>query len=169
MPLNNIESSKLTQAYDRMLERVKESLKRAEPKLQEAVDLAREKAIELEELTVEEAEKVGNYLKRDVMDIANYLASDEVDDIKSWFRFDVDLIETQLFDLLFSVADKTRLDRLNFEDELKRGNEYHTGEITGPGSLVCMDCAEQINFIKTGHIPPCPKCHGTIYSRQSPD
>jgi hypothetical protein len=169
MPLNNIESSRLTQAYDRMLARVKDTLKHAEPKLHEAIDLAREKAIELEELTIEEAQDVANYLRRDMMAAGKYLASDEVEDLKSWFRFDVQLIETQLLDLLFSVADKTRLDRLNFEDELQRGNEYHTGEITGPGTLVCDACGEQINFNKTGHIPPCPKCHGTIYSRYSPD
>jgi len=169
MPLNNIESSKLTQAYDRMLERVKKSLRQTEPKLHEAIDLAREKAVELKELTIEEAEDVGNYLRRDVMDVANYLASDEAEDLKSWFRFDVNLIETQLLDLLFSVADKTRLDRLYFEEEVRKGNEYHTGEITGPGSLVCAACGEQIHFNKTGHIPPCPKCHETIYSRHSPD
>ena len=39
MPLNNIESSKLTQAYDRMLERVKKSLRQTEPKLHEAMTL----------------------------------------------------------------------------------------------------------------------------------
>ncbi len=169
MPLKNIESSKLTQAYDRMMGRVKESLKHTGPKLQEAIDSAREKAVELGELTAEEAQDIGNYLRRDITDIANYMSSDEAEDLKSWFRFDVNLIETQLLDLLFSVADKTRLDRLNFEDEVQRGNEYHTGEITGPGTLVCDACGEKIHFNKTGHIPPCPKCHATIYSRQSPD
>lgn len=169
MPLNNIESSKLTQAYDRMLDRVKKSLKQAEPKLHEAIDLAREKAVELGELTIEEAEDIGNYLRRDVINVANYLAGDEIEDLKSWFRFDINLIEMQLLDLLFSVADKTRLDRLCFEEEVQKGNEYHTGEITGPGGLICVACGEQINFNKTGHIPPCPKCHGTIYSHQSLD
>lgn len=169
MPLKNIESSKLTQAYDHMLARVKETLDKTGPGLQQAIDLAREKAVELEELTVEEAEKVAGYLRRDMLDAANYLASDKAEDLKSWFRFDVGLIETQLLDLLFSVADKTRLDRLNFEDELQRGNEYHTGEITGPGSLVCASCGEHINFNQTGHIPPCPKCHATVYSRFTQD
>jgi hypothetical protein len=152
-----------------MLGRVKETLDKAGPGLQEAVDLAREKAIELEELTKEEAEKVANYLTRDMVDVAHYLASDEAEDLKNWFRFDMDRIEAQLLDLLFSVADKTRLDRLNFEDELLRGNEYHTGEVTGPGSLVCVACGEQINFDRTGHIPPCPKCHATVYSRHTQD
>jgi len=169
MPLNNIESSKLTQAYDRMLARVKKSLEQAEPKLQEAISQAKEKALELGELTAEETEKVAGYLQRDIVDAAKYLAGDNADDLKSWFQFDVELIETQLLDLIFSVADKTRLDRLNFEDELLRGNEYHTGEITGAGTLLCASCGEQLHFNMTGHIPPCPKCHATIFSRQSAD
>jgi predicted PP-loop superfamily ATPase len=122
-------------AYERMLERVKDFTAEARdevaPKLQDGLDAAREKATELGELSREEAEKIGNYLKRDVYDAAKYLVSEKTDDLKDWFRFDVQLIEDRLAESFALLVDKTSV-------ELQK---------------------------KTGHIPPCPKCHATLYQR----
>ena len=43
---------------------------------------------------------------------------------------------------------------------------YHTGEITGPGTLVCDNCGEELHFHKPSRIPPCPKCKGTSFHRK---
>ncbi|MCK5669240.1 MAG: hypothetical protein KAI15_09155, partial [Gammaproteobacteria bacterium] len=40
-----------------------------------------------------------------------------------------------------------------------------TGEIAGFGTLVCDECGEKLHFHKSGHIPPCPKCHKTSFHR----
>ncbi|MEE9491971.1 MAG: hypothetical protein V3W04_01145, partial [Gammaproteobacteria bacterium] len=45
-------------------------------------------------------------------------------------------------------------------------NTYHTGEVTGPGTLHCAECEEILTFHQPGKIPQCPKCHSTTYHRK---
>lgn len=164
------DNDKLIHGYNRMMERVRAALEKVEhetpPRLRQAIEYAKEKAVELEELTLEEAERIGDYLRRDMEDAAEYLASEEVEDLKAWFRFDVERIEEQLLEMFLSVADRARLDMLDLEEKLEEAQEYHTGEITGPGTLVCINCGEVLHFHKTSHIPPCPKCHESKFSRE---
>ena len=170
MTKQHSEDDKLIHGYNRMMERVKTVFEKVEhetpPRLRKAIDYAKEKAVELEELTLEEAEKIGNYLRRDVEDAAEYLAGEKTEELKAWFRFDVARIEDQLLELFLSVADRTRLDMLDLEEQLVEASEYHSGEITGPGSLVCINCGLVQHFHKTSHIPPCSKCHETAFVRE---
>lgn len=166
---------KLTHAYDRMVERVKlrlDDVSKAEKKavaaLKHNVEHATEKAIELGELSRDEAEKVAGYLRRDLEDAGHYLASGD-ENLGSWLRFDVQLVEARLLDWFQAAVDNSRLELLDFEETLERASHYYTGEITGPGTLACDNCGEVLHFHATGHIPPCPKCRGTIYGRMSED
>ncbi len=162
---------KLVQAYNQMMERVKHALEEAEekarPTLEHAISAAREKAVTLGEITREEAEKVGDYLKRDMEEIGEYL-QDTGSELSSWFHIDMELIEARILELVASVADKTRVELAELADRAREASTYHTGEITGPGSLECTQCGEVIHFAKTGHIPPCPKCHASSYRRAMP-
>lgn len=162
-------NQKLVEAYNTMMLRVSETLARATheagPKLRQAIEAAEEQAEALGELTREEALKIGDYLRRDLQDAGEYLAGPEDEELASWLRFDTLLIETKLLDMFLSAADQAKLDMLDFEEQLIESTQYHTGEITGPGTLVCDNCGELLHFHETGHIPPCPKCHGTIHNR----
>jgi len=156
-------------AYDLMLERVKaflaETGKETQPYLQRATDYAKEKAVELGELTREEAEDIAEYLRRDVHDAATYLG-EHGDELKDWLRLDLLLIENELLDMFSQVVDKTRLElhQLAIQSEVQG---WHTGQITGIGTLECTQCGEHLHFHKTGRIPPCPKCAGTEFTRIS--
>ncbi len=165
------EDEKLIHGYNRMLERVRgflESVKdQNTPRFRQAVEHARDKAVELEELTLEEAQKIADYVRRDIEDAANYLSGEEVQELKDWLRFDIQLIEEQLAELFFSVADRTTVEILALERQLQQTVRYRTGEITGPGTLVCVSCGELLHFHKTSRIPPCPKCHHTVFKRWS--
>ena len=162
-------TEKLVEAYNVMMLRVSETLSNATraagPKLRHAIAAAEEKAVELGELTREEALKIGGYLRRDLRDAGEYLASPGGEELADWLRFDINQIEHELFDKLLSVADQAKLDMLNFEEQLIEASTYRCGEITGPGTLACAECGEVLHFHATGHIPPCPKCHGSSYSR----
>lgn len=161
---------RLVHAYDRMLEHVKaigeRAGKQARPALRHLVDAAEAKMIELNELTREEAEKIGAYIKRDIEDAATYLNRPENRELVDWFKFDLRLIEERLLDLFTGVADQTRLELLALEQQARRATEYHTGEVTGIGTLYCTACGEALHFHATGHIPPCPRCRGTTFKRQ---
>lgn len=43
--------------------------------------------------------------------------------------------------------------------------EYRTGEVTSAGTLTCVDCGGTLRFVKTGTVPPCPRCPGTTYRK----
>lgn len=167
---NTDTKEKLTHAYNYMMEHVKQAIdtteKEAGPVLHALLDMAKDKAVALEHVTREEAEKIGGYLKRDIEDAAEYMASPEAEELAAWFKFDVSLIEDRILEAFTSVADKTKLEMMAFEEGLIRTSEYHTGEITGIGTLYCKNCNQHIHFHKTSHIPPCPKCHETVFTRQ---
>jgi len=162
-------NEKLVHAYNTMMERVKHAIEEAgeetRPKVAELVSKAQKKAIELGEVTGEEAIKIGDYLKRDLDAAADYLASEETQELIDWLKFDIELIEDRLLEAFLSVADQTKVELLALEARAAHADDYHTGEITGPGTLACTTCGKQINFHKIGHIPPCPKCHATVYKR----
>lgn len=156
-------------AYDRMLERVRAFMDEAEeeftPKIQYAIDSAKEKASELGELTREEAEKIGNYLQRDLKDAADYLAG-EGEELGDWLRFDVELVEDRLAELLGQVVDTTKIELQQLAERAKQENIWNTGEITGPGTLTCINCGHTISVHSTHEIPECPKCKGTMFQRR---
>jgi len=160
---------RLIHAYNRMMERLKNAMEHIEhearPVLDHFITAAQQKAVELGELSREEAVKVATYLKRDMEEVKDYLTGPEARELSDWFKFDIGLVEDRVLELFSSVADKTKLELLELERRASRAGEYHTGEITGVGTLVCSQCGEALHFHATGHIPPCPKCHATTFAR----
>jgi NADH pyrophosphatase NudC (nudix superfamily) len=167
MEQDNLEK-KLVAAYDKMMERVHDLLDDAEeqalPALQRNLDHAKKRAIELRELTAEEAEKVAGYVKRDLHEAAEYLEKTGKE-LSSWFSFDMQLVEERMLDFFARAADKTRLELNRLASQARRAQEYHTGEIASIGTLICSDCGCEMHFKKTSRIPPCPKCHKTVFKR----
>jgi hypothetical protein len=161
---------KWLQAYDDMMVRVKTAYEEAEestlPALQRFIHKARDTAVELEELSKEEAEKIAYYLQRDLQDAGKHLA-ESGHELGDWLRFDIDLIEDRLMAVLSLVADRTRLEMLQFEHDIEEGPAWNSGEITGPGTLVCDSCDAVIRFHATGQIPDCPNCGHTVFHRKS--
>ena len=170
MKSNNEEKTpldRLADGYDRMLERVDSGMHEVEEssgRFREMLGHAREKAVELEELSREEAEKISDYLARDVHDAAHYLA-ETGEELRQWFHFDVELIEARLLEAFHSVADKTRVELEQWSEQAREAARYQTGEVTGPGTLVCTACGKVLQFRKTGYIPPCPACSETLFLR----
>ena len=162
------ENDRLTHAYDRMMERVRHFMEvtegKALPKLERAIDQARTAATELGEITREEAETIGGYIKRDIRDLAGYL-NETGAEFRTWLNIDLELVEAKLLELIASVADKTRIELSDLASRAQEAAYWHTGEITGPGTLACTSCGERLHFHQTGHIPPCPKCHASRFRR----
>ncbi len=154
------------EAYELMLERAGERFHQLEdktgPQMRKLIEEARDKAVELGELSREEADKLADYLWRDLQDAARYL-SETGEDFRTWLGFETSLIGDRLKELFSTAADKTTVELIELEEA---ASIYHTGEITGPGTLVCTKCGEKLHFKKPGHIPPCPKCHATEFVRE---
>lgn len=157
-------------AYDDMMARVKTAIEEAEestlPALQHFIHNARDTAVELGELTREEAEKIAWFLQRDMHDAGKHLA-ETGHELGDWLRFDIHQIEDRLLEVLSMVADHTRLEMLKFQHDIEEGPEWNTGEVTGPGTLVCASCNAVIHFHATGYIPECPECGHTVFHRKT--
>lgn len=163
-------SEKLSKAYDEFLHTAKgfieETEKKAQPAIKEAVEKTKEKMAEVTELTGEEIEKISDYVMRDLHSAADYIAFGERE-LGDWLRLDALYIEDRLLDAFSKMVDYTKAAMNEFENEAFLAAEWHTGQITSVGSLVCEKCGEVLHFQKTGHVPPCPKCHHTVFVRES--
>jgi rubrerythrin len=161
-------SEHLTQAYDHMLQRVEETLGSAMEHsgniLSLALDNARDKAVELGELTREEADKVREFISADLYDAGRYLAIEERE-VTDWLRLNLLLVEKDMLHRFTNLAQAARLELKHLGKTRQRLDEWHTGEVTTIGTLRCRQCGEIIHFERTGRIPPCPKCHATVFER----
>ncbi|MDH3453332.1 MAG: zinc ribbon-containing protein [Gammaproteobacteria bacterium] len=161
----------LGQAYEMVLEKSLEGAqrleKRAGQRLHDMIDAVHEEVAAMSKLSREQVPKIAEYLKRDLADAAHFL-SETGKDLQDWWGFESVLLEEQLRDNFKRAADQTTLElqELNQKAQLA---EYRTGEITGPGSLLCDACDEVLHFHKPGRIPPCPKCRGSRYHRRPID
>lgn len=164
----------LVRAYEAMLQRAQDGIREAEevtPKLREMLDHARDTMVELGELSREEAHRISDYIQRDIEDAATYIV-ETGDDLRAWWRFDLELIEQRILDAFSSVADQTSLQLAGWADRARRTTLYQAGQITGPGTLVCDRCDAETHFTRTGRIPACADCGGLEFRRgpaQSPE
>ena len=166
-PKGDSPADHLVDAYEKMLEQTRNGIDQAQdatPMLRRFIDRARDQMVEFGELTREEAEKISGYVERDIADAATYIA-ETGEDLKSWWRFDLDLIEKRLLDTFTSVADQTNLQLSQLAEQARRASLYQAGQITGPGTLICDNCEAETHFTRTGRIPACTDCGGLVFRR----
>ncbi len=166
-PKINIEQAadKLVQGYNTMMDKLSEWTEKADettgPMIINGVKEAEEFLTELKQWSVEEIDLISLYVKRDLQDAAVKMEKDNKSFL-DWLEFDKQLIEEKVLAVFASMADQTRLEL----DHLKEtASEWHTGEITGIGVLVCQNCGKELHFNKPGRIPPCPSCKHTVFKR----
>ncbi len=162
------DQNRLLRGYEQMLRRLREMMDQPDaltrPRLTEALETAQAEAVEGGNLTDEEAGRIGAYLRRDLEEAASYAAEPE-QDVAGWLRMDLRLIEEWLWDLFASVADQTKLELMQFQQQIAPPAIYRAGEISGPGALRCTHCGHLLELKTTSHLPPCPACLRTKYQR----
>lgn len=158
----------LGEAYNNMYEHVAANIHKITdktgPVLHDLIDEAREKGNELDDLTEEEIKNISVWLKRDLDEALNYLAETEYA-VRDWLGFETSLIKNTVIRMMLESADKTTVELLRMKENSHKPFDYHTGEMTGFGTLICDECGEKLHFHQPGHIPPCPKCHKTSFHR----
>jgi len=135
-------------------------------KLHFLTDKAKEQAYELGEFSREEVDKVSDYLQRDIQDAAEYL-SNEGKELHDWLKFDTELVEDRLLDLLSSAINTTTIELDELSQQAQQENLWYTDETTGPGSFACDQCGHQIQILNIQELPACPDCGGNIFKRVS--
>ena len=167
----NSTASNWEKTYYSLLERLRTSLNSAEKKTLEALHYDLEQAIELEaaaeEMTREEVSLLAAYLQRDLQDLSAYIRETRKG-VGEWLKFDAELLEQRLMDLLLEVADRTTLEQQEIARELaQRDIEYDAGTHVLSGTFVCNACAAVYVHVKPAMLVECIECGGRSFQRRS--
>ncbi|MBR9882337.1 zinc ribbon-containing protein [Marinobacterium lacunae] len=158
------------EAYDRILDRLRERLDKAGTYswdyLQEQIEEAAEIELAAEEMTRDEMDLLKAYIRRDLGQMGYYMHETGAG-IAAWLHFDLDILERKVVDRLLDLADRTRIDIELLREQLAHGeNEYIAGEITAPGTLKCQVCGTPQVLTQTSAIQPC-SCGSVVFARLS--
>lgn len=163
-------SNQALKAYDRMLERVETRLAETEERtldtLRREIDDAVEFETELERLTRDEASLLAAYLRRDLEHLVTFVEGTG-EGLREWLQLDLSLLEHKLADMLFSIADKTRLDTLELDQKLHNEDvtHYMTGEVATAGMFRCLNCGHMKCLTATSQLAPCEACESHYFER----
>jgi putative protein kinase ArgK-like GTPase of G3E family len=145
--------------YEKLAARTAELLEEGKKTLDEALKKAKDELTKAGNFTNEQADKVAEWVRRDVRQGAQK-ASDAVRSAIDPQRMAAGAqsifarILTSTADTLNDLAKKT-------EQTL----EFKTGEVTNAGTLTCKGCGAEMHMKKPARIPPCPKCHQTVFRK----
>ncbi|MCK5697468.1 MAG: zinc ribbon-containing protein [Gammaproteobacteria bacterium] len=164
---NNLEdgTDQLVDGYNTLVDKLSEWTEKADenagPMMINGLKESEEFLMGLQRWSQEEIDLISRYVKRDLQDVARKM-EDENKKFHDWLELDMSLIEEKLLAVFANMADQTRLELEHLEDI---ANEWHTGEVTSIGTLVCKKCGKELHYHKAGRIPPCPRCSHTHFKR----
>ncbi|MBY4676221.1 zinc ribbon-containing protein [Marinobacterium arenosum] len=163
--------SRFTQAYDRVLKRLRDNLDNAEEKSWEFLQDQIEEAVEIEqkaaEMSRDELDLLSAYVKRDLRQLGRYthLAGKG---LAEFLDFDLGYLEDRVKSLFLDLADRTRIEQEILRERLDHDDEqYIAGELATVGTLECLNCGSRHRLLKTVVIEPCQKCGGNYFKRVS--
>lgn len=145
--------------YEKLAARTAELLEEGKKTLDEALKKAKEEFARAGDFHSEQLEKMATYVRRDVTENAGR-ASEAVKKAVNPQRVAAGAqsvfarILTSAADTLSGLAEKT-----------EKNLEFKTGEVTSPGTLTCKNCGADMHLKGTSRIPPCPKCHKTLFRK----
>ena len=153
----------LTDLYERMAKLVREHIERAgsvtEETLERALQESQELAAKLKLNYGDDVAKVAEFIKRDWYEAVRITRD------QTRRSFDLERLQVGLLGLLSRFAETAGSQLEAFAKRLSERLTYKTGEIAGAGTLECQQCRQILNFDKATRIPPCPRCHSTIFRR----
>ena len=148
--------------YEKLATRTADLLESGRKNLDEALKKAGEELAAASNFSREQAEKIGGYVRRDLTQFAA-----QADKAKVAVKQAADPqrvaagMQSTLSRILHSAAETLSDLAVKTEKQL----EHRTGEVTSPGTLTCRGCGAEMHFTATVRIPPCPKCHQTLFRK----
>jgi len=148
--------------YEKLAARTAELLESGRRSLDEALKKAGDELTAAGEFSREQAEKIGGYVRRDLASLAGQAekARDAVKKAADPARVAAGA-QSVLARILKGAAETLGELAARTEKQL----EHRTGEVTSPGTLTCTSCGAEMRFTATVRIPPCPKCHQTLFRK----
>lgn len=145
--------------YEKLASRTADLLEEGRKTFDEALKKAKDELSSAGEFSREQADKLGEYVRRDLKENADK-AKEAV--IKAVEPQRVAAGVQSVFTRILTTAAETLTE---LAERSEKSLEFKTGEITSPGTLTCKECDAEMHMKKTTRIPPCPKCHKTIFRK----
>jgi len=145
--------------YEKLAERTAELLEEGRKTLDEALKKAKEELSKAGEFTSEQADRVAEWVRRDVREGAGK-ATEAVRKAVEPQRVAAGA-QSLLARILTGTADALS----DLAKKAEQSVEFKTGEVTSAGTLTCKDCGAEMHMKQTARIPPCPKCHKTVFRK----
>jgi Zn finger protein HypA/HybF involved in hydrogenase expression len=145
--------------YEKLASRTADLLEEGKKTFDEALKKAKEELSTAGDFSREQADKLGEYVRRDLKENADkakkaVIKAVEPQRVVAGVQSAFTRILTSAAETLTELAEKS-----------EKALEFKTGEITSPGTLTCKECEAEMHMTKTTRIPPCPKCHKTIFRK----
>lgn len=158
--------NRLREGYERLLGRLQDGAKELSwENLQQELDDAVEFEAEVEDYTRDELALLRAWVERDLKDMRHYLAAGG-EGVASWLGIDLDVLSRRVSEALFSIADRTVIDRQRFEDDLEAARaDYCEGEMIAPGLLSCVHCGAEVTLSEVARLEPCHECGHRYFAR----
>ncbi|MDV6318729.1 zinc ribbon-containing protein [Chromohalobacter sp. HP20-39] len=159
---------RLSRAYERVLERLEKGAGDLSwESLQREMDDAIEFEAEFETYTKDELALLRAWIERDMRDLRGFLARGG-EGIATWLGIDLATISRRVTEALFSIADRTTVDQVRFEDDLEAARaDYVEGEMAVPGRMRCVHCETEVVLESITRLEPCHHCGHRYFARTS--
>lgn len=145
--------------YERLANRTAELLEEGKKTLDEALKKSKEEIARAGDFSSEQMDKVASYVRRDLAESAGK-ATDAVKQSVDPHRVAMGM-QSVFARILTSTADTLN----ELAQKAEKPLQVKTGEVTSPGTLTCKDCGAEMHMKSTARIPPCPKCHKTLFRK----
>ncbi|MCD6527961.1 MAG: hypothetical protein J7K75_13325 [Desulfuromonas sp.] len=166
MKNNDDDKSSLAEQYDKFAAKFNEHYlagkTRGREAMSEALDKAHEQLTALGEFSEERGEELKQYIARDLdqtISEAQHLG-EEAKDVFNPSRLGAGALSS-----LAAALELTSNALHSLSDKTKETLTYKTGEMTSAGTLTCQKCGQKVHLKATGHVPPCPKCNGVLFTK----
>jgi isocitrate dehydrogenase len=166
MENNNQGTRKLAEQYDKLAGKFNElylaGKARGRDSMSAALDKAHEQLTALGELSTEHGEELKQSLARDLdhtISFAQHLGEE------AKVRLNPARLGAGALSSLSTALELTGNALHSLSHKTKEPLIYKTGEMTSAGTLTCQSCGQQVHLKETGHVPPCPKCKGTVFHK----
>jgi len=160
------DKSRLAEQYDKFAEKFNElywtGKLRGRDAMTEALDKAYENLVALGELGAEQGQDLKKFLARD-LDQTIVDAQQLGDEAKE--RFHPARLGAGALSSIAAVLEFGGDALRSLSSKAKESLGYRTGEMSSAGTLTCQACGQSVHLKQTGHVPPCPKCSATLFSK----
>ena len=162
----HLEKTKLAPQYDLLAHKFNEIYLAGKERGRESMTAALEKAnrqlTKAKAYSEEHGEELKQYLARDLDQTISY--AQKLGN-KTKDQFNPSRLGAGALHSLATALDFTGEKLHSLSDKTKQTITFKTGEITSAGTLSCQKCEQKMHLAHTGHVPPCPKCNGILFTK----